>query len=287
MAAIDLIQRTRAHLYGQGVGEKPVIVQGAADASETVTDPTIVFNVATNEGAKLNAGDVISVISAADADSAFMLYVLSVATDTVTALMGYLGSPKPTTANDLDGALFEVNPVKSEWLIWQKVETVVDTMLWPQVYKYNKYTVTPDLSDYQVELNAAVEEIEGAWQTIGGEFISIPFDMRKNLSTSMSSTGVLGELYAIDGSSVYVTVKERYLASDTLPAAVEECVATGAAALILGADRAATNLEASSKDSQFRGQRNPADQLWRDFITLRSSINEDLASEVDWFEYRR
>ena len=208
-------------------------------------------------------------------------------TDVVTAYMGYQGAPSPTTANVLDGVVFELSPLKSEWLMWQKVEAVINTLLYPQVYKYGTYSVTPDLSDYQVELNAAVEEIEDAKQSIGGEMISIPFGMQKNLSTSVSSTGVLGELYAIDGSSVYVTTKERYLASDTLPAAVEECVAVGAAALTLGAARSSTDLEASSKDSQFRGQRNPADQLWRDFITLRSSINEDLASQVDWFEYRR
>jgi hypothetical protein len=287
MAAVDVIQKVKSRLYGFGVGEQPVIVRGAANASETVTAPIIVFSVYAGEGSKIAAGDVLSVINAADADSAYMLYVLSVATDAVTAVMGHMGSPSPTTADDLDGALFELNPLKSEWMMWQMAESVVNTLLWPQVYKYNKYAVTPDLSDYQVELNANVEEIEGAWQEVGGEFMPIAFDMRKNLSTSISSTGVLGELYAIDGSSVFITVKERYALSDTLPAAVEDCIATGAAALVLGASRSSTDLEASSKDSQFRGSRNPADSVWRDFITLRSAINEDLAREVEWFEYRR
>ena len=101
--------------------------------TETVTAPTIEFDVA--DGDQVQAGDILSVVDAADADSAFVLYVLSVATDTVTALMGYFGSPSPTTADDLDGAVFEVNPVKSEWLMWQKVETTIDTLLWPVVYK--------------------------------------------------------------------------------------------------------------------------------------------------------
>ena len=287
MSATDIIQRARAHIYGQGIGEAPSIVLAAADASETVSAPTISFDLATGSGSSVQAGNVLSVINAADVDSAYMLYVLSVATDTVTALMGYLGSPSPTTANDLDGAVFEIDPLKSEHLIWQKVESVFSTMLWPNVYKYGTYTVTPDLSDYQVELNAAVEKIVSAQQSWAGEFVDIPYDLRKNVSTSVSSTGVLGTLYAIDGSNVYITTKERYASSDTLPAAVEECVAVGAAAMTLGAARSSTDLETSSKDSQFRGQRNPADALWRDFVTLRSAIGEDLAAEEDWFEYYR
>lgn len=287
MAAVDIIARAKAHVYGQGVGEAPSIVLAASNANETVSAPTIVFTVATGSGSQIQAGNVLSIVNAATAADAYMLYVLSVATDAVTALMGYMGSPSPTTANDLDGAVFEIDPLKSEWLFWQKMEAVVNTMLYPQIYKYNTYTITPDLSDYQVELNAAVEEIEDAKQIVAGTIYSIPFGMQKNLSTSVSSTGVLGELYAYDGSSVYVTAKERYLASDTLPAGLEECVAVGTAAMVVGAARSSTDLEQSSKDSQFRGQRNPADSLWRDFITLRSSISEDLASEVDWFEYRR
>ena len=287
MSAVDIIQRARAHIYGQGIGEAPTLVIGNANAAESISAPLITFNVATNEGAKVNAGDVLSIIDAADADSAFMLYVTSVSTDAITAYMGYLGSPSPTTANDLDGAVFELNPLKSEWLMWQKLESVFSTMLWPTIYKYNNYTVTPDLSDYQVELNAAVEVIVDAKQTIGGTFISIPYALQKNLSTSVSSTTVLGELYAIDGSSVYITTKERYAASDTLPSGLEECAAVGVAAMTLGAARSSTDLEASSKDSQFRGQRNPADSLWRDFITLRSSLAEDLAVEEEWFEYYR
>ena len=274
-------------MYGQGVGEAPAIVLAAANANETVAAPTIVFTVATGSGSQIQAGNVLSVVNAATAASAYMLYVLSVSTDAVTALMGYLGSPSPTTANALDGAVFEIDPLKSENLIWQKMEAVFSTMLWPEVYKYNTYTITPDLSDYQVELNANVEAIVSAHQSFGGEFCKIPWEIQKNLSTSISSTGVLGTLYAIDGSSVYIQTKERYTATDTHPAAVEECVAVGTAAMVLGAARSSTDLETSSKDSQFRGQRNPADALWRDFVTLRSAIAEDLGREEYWFDYYR
>ena len=287
MATTDIIQRARAHIYGQGIGEAPSIVLAAASANETVSAPTISFSLATGSGSQVTAGNVLSVINAADAASAFVLYVLSMATDTVTALMGYLGSPSPTTADDLDGAVFEIDPLKSESLMWQKMEAIYSTMLWPDVCKYNTYAVTPDLSDYQVELNAAVESIVSAKQSVGGTWIDIPYQVEKNLSTSVSSTGVLGTLYAIDGSSVYLATKERYTAADTVSSALEECIAVGVAAMTLGAARSSTDLEAASKDSQFRGQRNPADSLWRDFITLRSSLVEDLSREEYWFENYR
>lgn len=285
MSAVDIVQKVKARLYGTGVGEKPTIVLGAADASESIAARTIAFDVA--DGTQVQAGDVLSIVDAADADSAFLLYVTGVATNTVTALMGYLGAPSPDTADDLDGAVFELNALKSEWMMWQNVEAVINTLLYPQVYKYSTTTITPDLSALQSEIAAVVMEVQDVQQYIGNRYESIPFSLARDLHTTVSSTGSLLEYGAYDGSTLYVTTKERYLATDTLPAAVEDCIATGAAALTLGASRSSTDLEAASKDSQFRGQRNPADQLWRDFITLRSSINEDLASQVDWFEFRR
>ena len=285
MAVVDIIQRVKAHVYGQGMGEKPTIILGAANAAETVSAPTIAFSVA--DGSQVRAGDVLSVVDAADADSAFVLYVLSVATNVVTALMGYMGSPSPTTANDLDGAVFEVNPLKSEWLMWQKAETTAGTLMWPAVYKKGTASITPDLSTGQNEIAATVMEVLSAQQQIGGIWCSIPWSLDRDLSTSVSSTGSLISVGAADSSTVYLKTIERYALSDTMDPAIEECIALGAAAQVLGASRSSTDLESASKDSQFRGSRNPADQLWRDFITLRASINDDLAKQVDWFEYHR
>ena len=98
MATTDIIQRARAHIYGQGIGEAPSIVLAAANANETVSAPTISFSLATGSGSQVQAGNVLSVINAANAASAFVLYVLSMSTDVVTALMGYLGSPSPSTS---------------------------------------------------------------------------------------------------------------------------------------------------------------------------------------------
>jgi len=287
MATTDIVQRAKNLLYGYGIGEQPTIIQAPAAANETSIGTTVTFDLATAQLAKVAEGDVLSVLAAATAADAHVMYVLSKDATSVTAVASYMGAPAVTADGDLDGALFELSPLKSEHLIYQAIETVFSTLLYPDVHKYGTYTITPDLTDYQVELNAAVESIESAWQSIGGEIHAIPFGVAKNVSTSVSSTGVLGELFAIDGSSVYVTTRERYLEADSISEALTQCIATGAAALCVGAARSSTDLEAAKKDSQFRGQRNPANDLWRDFVTLRSALAEDLAGEVDWFEIRR
>lgn len=287
MAAADVIQRIRSHIYGVGLGEGPTLIQGAADAAESITNNVITFNVATGEGDKIKAGNKLSVHGAATADDAYVMYVFGVSTDTVTALMGYEGSPSPNQADDLDGLIFEIGYLKSEWLMWQKAETVADTLLWPDVVKYVSYDITPDLSDGQVELNANVMGIEGAYQQIGDEEVPVAYAFERNLGTSVSSTGVLGFLDAIDGSAVTVKTIQKITLDDTLDPAVEECIATGAAALVLGASASSTALEASSKNSQMRAQASPADKLWRDFVTLRTALLDEQASQVDFFEIRR
>ncbi len=287
MATKAIVERAKALLYSHGLGESPTIVQAPAAANETSFGATVVFDLATAELAKVEAGDVLSVLGAASATASHMVYVLSKDSTSVTAIASYMGSPIVDGDGDLDAALFELNPLKSEHFIYQAVESVIGTLLYPDIHKYNTYSITPDLSDYQVELNAAVEEIESAFQVIGGENHLIPFEVTRNVHTTISSTGVLGELFAIDGSNVYITTRERFLEADSFDEQLIQCIATGAAALTVGASRSATDLESTKKDSQFRGQRNPANELWRDFVTLRTAISEDIAREVEFFEIRR
>lgn len=287
MAAADIISRTRTILYGHGLGEKPTIIQGAADAAETgyTGSNTVTFDLASSEGAKVEAGDVLSVYGASASTGAHMLYVLSVSTDTVTAVNEYWGSPAVTDTS-LDGALFELDPLRGEWFLWQAMESVFDNLLYPEVYKFDTETIsTPDLAYYQNEISANVMEVFDVWQKIGGRLTRVGFKLYRNVPTDVSSTGALLELAAIDGSAAWVKTAEKYVSSDTLGESIEQCVATGAAALAAGASVSEGNLESSSKDSQER--RNVAPDLYREFITLRSGIATDIAKQVEEFELRR
>jgi hypothetical protein len=225
---------------------------------------------------------------AASASVAHVVYVLSVSSATVTAINGFEGSPAVADTL-LDGAILEIIPGggKAEWHIWQAMESVFTSLLWPDIWEYATYSITPDLSDYQVELNAAVEVIEDAWQVIGGTRYEVPFSMAKNVHTSVSSTTVIAELVAYDSSNVFITTRNRVTESSTLDAGMDHMIATGTAALVAGATVVPATMESAGKDNQVRLERSPARRLWQDFGTMRSQIVTDLSFELGAFEYDR
>lgn len=288
MTLASTVAQVRDILYGSVIGEKPAIRIAASDAAETGTSPKIIFTLDTSEGDHVRAGDVLSVRGGASAAASFVVYVLSKSSDTITALNAYQGTAVTgSDSGDLDNAVFEQNAPVTEYQIFNFVEQVYDSLLYPHVTKLNQRQITPDLSDYQNEIPAAVEKIRSAWQVISGEAIQIPFDLERNLDTTISSTGSLVYLGAIDGSTVYVVTEEKYTSSDTVPNEIEYCVAVGAAALAAGAQVHERSMASASKDSQLRAQSDPSATLWRDFLTLRTSIMEEQAEEVDYFEIIR
>ena len=279
MARADILDRTKDILYGQGLNERPPIRQAAADAAESISGSTVSFALATDEGAKVKPGHVLSLYGSTDENDAYALFVLSVSGDTVTAVNGFRGSPAVADTN-LDGALLEQNPFQLDYQIHKRIDTVINTLLWPKVYVLTAASVTPDLTDGQVEVPATVERITDAKQQIGGEWVSIPFGVEKNVSTSISSTGTLGFFDAIDGSTVYYTYMNRVTATST-DEAVIELISLGAAALLLGA-----SVNERAMENAPGRPRNVGQDLWRDFVTLRESYAEDISEDTTLgFEY--
>ena len=137
MSILDVVSRAKAIVYGHGMGESPTIIQAPSAANETSIGTTVKFDLATAELAKVEAGDVLSVLAAATAAGAHMMYVLSKDATSVTALASYMGSPAVTADGDLDSAFFELNPLKSEHFIYQAAESVFTTLLYPNIHKYN------------------------------------------------------------------------------------------------------------------------------------------------------
>lgn len=277
MAFSDLIEQTKTVLYGQGLGEKPALVLCAADANEVVTGETLTFDLATGEGVRIHRGDILS-RRTSDGTDAYCFYVLDVATDTVTALNSYKGAPAAADTN-LDGRVLEINPFKTDNEISTAIKTVVARFLYPQVFKLVTHTVTSDVSDGEAELPATVEDVISAHQIIATKVYPIPFGIQKNLDTSVSSTGVLGYFDFYDNSDTYVTAKEKYLIAD-IDETLEHMVAVGAAAILLGASVAATDLERAKKDSQKRQPESAASVLWRDFLTLKTLFADEISRDV-------
>ena len=285
MAMTDIVTRVKTLLHGSGLMEKPPIVRVAADASETITNPTIVFNLLSGEGASsgIAAGDILSTMQGSTAALSFIFYVLSVSTDAVTCTSTYMGSTA-STASQLDGMLLELNAPRAELLLWNDISAVINGMLWPEVYLYTTESVTPDLSNMQADLQAGTERIVKAVQVIGGTNLNISHELHKNVATGVASTTVYAELFAIDASTVFVSSMTRVAESSTLNEAYNRMIATGAAAVAVGSMLGGGSLESSSKDSQNRNQKTPRQVFWQDFVALRASIAQDLSHEENWFE---
>lgn len=281
MARADYVARVKSIVYGQGMGEKPAYVIGAADASESVSGSLVTFALASGEGDKVKAGDVLSVPADTEAES-YALYVTSVATDSITAINGYLATTEVTAGGSpLDSALFEVNPQFPDAEIHRAIDTVFSGLLYPQAFKLSTETITPNLATGEAELNALDMEVLSAHQLVGGVSIPIPVGIQRNLHTSVSSTGVLGYFDFYDSGTVYLTTKRKLAIGDesTFEGLVR-LVATGAAALLLGASVSETDLERAKKDSQGRRPESAAQLLWRDFLTLKVQYAEDISRDT-------
>ncbi len=273
--AIDIRDEARQYIYGTGLGEKPTLVQGAGTTS--VTGDIVTFDIA--DGTDARPADILSVYAAADAANAFSVYVLSVATDTITGVNGYEGAAWADSVS-VASTIFEISPLVGEAMMFDKIDAVIGRFLWPQVFTMDADTVTPDLSDGQVDLDTRDEEIVAAWQKIGGQYLQIPYAITKNAPIGDFPSGKMGSFDASDGSLVFYTVKRRVTLADTTSTpAMISMIATGAAALALGSALVEAKLEAAKKDSQNRVTLS-SDDLWTDFVTQKQAFNEDLSRDV-------
>ena len=285
MARSDYVGRVKSTLYGQGLGEKPSMRRLALDAGVLVGgSPLVNFDLFTGEGAKVNAGDVLCFISENDAAKAYVFYVISVSTDTVTAYNGYHGAPAIANGStDMDGGLLEHGPLRTEFEIHKAIDVVFETLLYPEVGGFSEATVTPSPTYGQVELNSAVQEIHSAWQLVAGEKIHIPFNVERKVHTSVSTSTVLGTFDHCDNSTIYYTYLKKLSVgdedTDESGEALVQLVAAGAAALALDMSAVDGTLERSHKDSQNRRDSDAASRLLRLFYTLKAQWSADDAQD--------
>lgn len=283
MALTDVYNATRSLLYGSGLGEKPSIRLAAADAAEVTSSPPLVsFALASGEGAKVKAGEVLSVYSPSDASAAYAVYVTSIATDTITGVNGALiGAPSIVAAGSLDSVLFEQDPLITSHEIHEAITTVLERFLWPDVYQVETKTISsPDLVDGQEGVAADVQEIMAAWQVIGDTVYSVPFQRHPlDVDTTIKATGRMAEFGWIDGSTGYYTVKTKIaVADDDGTPELTRLIATGTAALLLGGIAVEATLENTKKDNADAvSQRSQVGSLlWRDFLTLKQEYAREL-----------
>lgn len=286
MALKDIVTRTRSVLYGHGLGEKPAFRIAASNANESVSGDLVTFTLLAGEGAKVKPGNVLSVYTPATEADAHVIYVTSIATDTVTGVNGYMGSPAVVGANsgDLDNKVLEQNPLVSMYEIYEAIDTIVARFLWPDVYNIEQKTITtPDLVDGQEAVGADVMEIVSAWQIIGPTAMSVPFSRTPlDVATAVASTGKMGEFSWIDGGTGYYTAKTKVVEADEAETEITHLIAVGTAALVLGASMVDTTIQGTKKDNaEAVGQRaSVGNTLWRDFLTMRQEYSRELGRRL-------
>jgi hypothetical protein len=282
MSLSQIVSRTRSLIYGSGLGEQPAIVRAAANANEAVSGQILTFDLLANEGAKVKAGRTLAVYDPDTEADAHVVNVLSISTDTVTAINSYLGSPAVVGADsgDLDAALLEQNPLVTNYEIFEAIDTVIANYLWPWVFDVVTATIaSPDMVDGQEAVPAEVEEIVSAWQIVGPTAHRISVSTQPwEVHTSVATNGKLACFDWINGSTGYYTYRAKITEADETDTELTQLIALGAAAICLGGTLVETTLESTKKDNaEAVSQRSAvADRLTRDFFTLRQNMSEEL-----------
>lgn len=268
------------------MGEKPSFRRAhtAATVASTSGGLATFFLASSTEGGLVNPSDILSVYSPTVEGDAHCFYVLSVNSSAITAVNGYNGAPLVSGSTDLDSALFEQNANWTAFEIFEAIDTVVANQLWPWVFDVNTTTYTsPDLTFGTEALPAEAERVISAHQIIGGREIPVEFATQpEQVHTSLASTGKLGRFRWLNGTTGYITYISKYAEADEADTEITHLIALGAAAILMGAAITETTLESSKKDNaEAVAQRGGAgDRMWRDFLTLRQNMSEELGRRL-------
>ena len=282
LSTTDIRDKVKDVLYGAGLGEKPALRTTPTSGNiATVTNKIVTFDLASGEGAKVRAGDVLSIWDAASASVAYSVMVTGVSTDTLTAVNGFDGTVIPNST-DLSNTIWEQRPLVTEANIFKSIETVIAAHLWPQVFDISVATIaSPDLVTGQNEGIGDEEEILAAYQYNGPELIPLAWSLDKHTTNITGFTnGTIIGLDVLNGSTVFYRYKEKITAADSSGDDLEELIALGATAHALGGTQVPKTVSSASKDNQISAQRDIAAIVWRDFLTLKQQYRESLSFDT-------
>ena len=278
MARSEIIQIAKTMAYGPGLGEKPSIRRAAASATLATGSGVSTFSLLAGEGAHVRAGDVLAARGTATAATAYEMQVIGVATDAVTVVTT---GGSPALPADFNAAVFEQNPYISELSIHRSLSAIIANWLYPAVFEIDvSQTVTPNLATYQVEVPATTREVLGAYQVVSGIVQDIGFGLVRNVHATISTTGVLLQLFELCGAdTIYLSLIREYTDATTNET-VQYMMATGAAALAADGTIAEAQLESSKRDNRERRAEDAASALFRSFLTQRQAMAEDLSRDT-------
>jgi len=263
----DIVKAVKDRIYNSGLGEKPSIRQGAVDTA-TVTNDTVVFDLAAGEGAKVKQGHVLSSFNSTDDTDAYGFYVLSVATDTITCVNGYEGAAIANAA--ATPLLLEHQAKTTEYQIQRAIDDIVASYLYPELFDIVIDTFTPNFVNLQADADPLDLKVIRGWQSIGTTVYQVPLKLIDNMPTSQFSSGKMLTYNVVTALDVsYSAVRKISIATSSDPA-LEGLIAKGAAALCVEGIEEAVSEEEGGPASR---------PLWGSFYNAKRQFETALATE--------
>ncbi len=264
----NIVKAVKDRIYNSGLGEKPSIRQATGTA--TVTNDTVVFNVASGEGANLRAGHVVSSWGSTDSTDAYGFYILSLSTDQVTAVNGYDGAAIANSATM--PLLLEHRATVTEYTVQKAIDDIITSYLYPEVFDIFLGSFTPSLASLQTNASALDERIIRGWQKVGVTTYQIPLKIVKNMPTADFASGTMLVYDVVSSLDVDYSVVRKVSIANSTDTALEGLIAKGAAALCIEGVE-----EAGDEDGPTGPQSRP---LWGSFYNAKRQFETSLAKEA-------
>jgi hypothetical protein len=238
------------------------------------------------QGGKLRDGHVLYAYNPADADASYGFYVLSVSTDTVTAVNGYEGAAIANSAS-MPALLEHQSPI-SPAKIHNAIDDIIDGYLWPQIYDVEADSFTANLTTFQSAGDARDEKVLRAWQVIGSTLYQVGVNVSHDVDTSLFATGVMLSYDVVVPGTIYYSATRKVSLANSTNTQLEQLIAKGAAALVIEGAAPSTEWETSKNDARERRDTNSPQKLWQSFYTAKREFASQLAQQnISEFRYDR
>ena len=258
-----IVRAVKDRIYNSGLGEKPSIRQ--ASGNSAVTGDLVDFTVA--DGTLVKPGHVLSSYGSTDADDAYGFYVLSIATNVVTAVNGY----ESTAIADVTAmpALLEHQATVQEYTVQKAIDDILASYLYPELFDIFIDTFTPNFVNLQANADPLDLEVIRAWQKVATTVYQIPCKLVENMPTDDFASGKMLTYDVVTSIDVNYSAKRKVSIANSTDPALEGLIAKGAAALCIEGSEGATTEENPSQSRP----------LWASFYNAKRQFETALAKE--------
>jgi hypothetical protein len=232
-----------------------------------VTDDTVTFSLATDEGAKVKSGQILSSWNSADADDAYGFYVITVTGDSVLCANGYDGAAIANSA--AVPAFLEHQADPAEYTVQTAIDDIIASYLFPELFDIVMDSFTPNLSNLQTEADVLDVEIIRAWQKIGPTTYQVPIKLIQNMPTDTFTSGKMLAYDAVTAIDINYSAKRKIAIATSSDPALVGLIAKGAAALCI------EGVEEAPKEDEEQQSR----PLWASFYNAKRQMETSIAKE--------